>query len=445
MALRKFRLSGSSLLFATVLIHLLVELARGRVILVGKDLQTSFDDVDANFTPEIKESGENGVFYLAEPLNACSSLRSRAIQGSESSFVLIIRGGCTFDEKIRRAQEAGFKAAIVYDNEYMGALLSMAGNPEGIDIHAVFVSRVSGEILKKYAGQRDLTVWLIPSVESSAWSVMAISFILLLAFFVVLATCFFVRRHQIRRDRHRASRIQEFHGMSRHLVKAMPIVVFTTVLEDNCTSRTCAICLEDYNPGEKLRVLPCQHKFHASCVDSWLTTWRTFCPVCKQDARLSTSISPASERTPLLPNNASSPHSSFRLASINASLAEFQRIQVDAGPTSSATTSWSCSLSSHSHIPSLSGSNNSLPYLSRSSTDLGRILLQRSHMCYPTSPHPHGLAFTSANPRLTSSLYIPSSSHVSSWYSVEPSGQQPLLRYCSEPGASLFAQSLRRH
>lgn len=147
----------------------------------------------------------------------------------------------------------------------------VAGNPEGINIHAVFVSRVSGEILKKYAHRRELTVWLIPSVESSAWSVMAISFILLLAFLVVLATCFFVRRQQIRRDRRRASRIQEFHGMSRQLVKAMPIVVFTTVLEDNCTSRTCAICLEDYNPGEKLRVLPCQHSM--SPYLTWLSIY----------------------------------------------------------------------------------------------------------------------------------------------------------------------------
>jgi E3 ubiquitin-protein ligase RNF13 len=31
--------------------------------------------------------------------------------------VLIIRGGCSFEHKVRRAQKAGFKAAIVFDNE----------------------------------------------------------------------------------------------------------------------------------------------------------------------------------------------------------------------------------------------------------------------------------------------------------------------------------------
>lgn len=135
----------------------------------------------------------------------------------------------------------------------------MAGNSAGVHIPAVFVSRVSGERLTKYVGDIDVEVWIIPSFENSAWSIMAISFISLLAMSAVLATCFFVRRHRIRRDWPRASRVREFHGMSSRLVKAMPSLIFTSVLEDNCTSVTCAICLEDYSVGDKLRILPCRH------------------------------------------------------------------------------------------------------------------------------------------------------------------------------------------
>lgn len=135
----------------------------------------------------------------------------------------------------------------------------MAGNPAGITIHAVFVSKASGLKLAKYAGITAMELWIIPSFENSAWSIMAISFISLLAMSAVLATCFFVRRHRIRRERPQASRVREFHGMSSRLVKAMPSLIFTAVLEDNCTSATCAICLEDYNVGDKLRILPCRH------------------------------------------------------------------------------------------------------------------------------------------------------------------------------------------
>lgn len=135
----------------------------------------------------------------------------------------------------------------------------MAGTSSGIHIHAVFVSKASGETLKKYAGRTDIELWIIPTFENSAWSIMAISFISLLAMSAVLATCFFVRRHRIRREQPRVPNIREFHGMSSRLVKAMPSLIFTSVLEDNCTSRTCAICLEDYSVGEKLRILPCRH------------------------------------------------------------------------------------------------------------------------------------------------------------------------------------------
>lgn len=49
------------------------------------------------------------------------------------------------------------------------------------------------------------------------------------------------------------------------------------------TKRCCAVCLEDYEDGEKLRVLPCQHRFHTACIDQWFGA-RKVCPVCRYPA-----------------------------------------------------------------------------------------------------------------------------------------------------------------
>ncbi|OZJ06070.1 hypothetical protein BZG36_01067 [Bifiguratus adelaidae] len=45
----------------------------------------------------------------------------------------------------------------------------------------------------------------------------------------------------------------------------------------------CAICICDYEQGDLLRLLPCRHHFHQSCVDEWMSLNRA-CPLCKQSA-----------------------------------------------------------------------------------------------------------------------------------------------------------------
>lgn len=76
----------------------------------------SLIDVAFSPAPKIKGSGETGVLYVVEPLDACSPLMN--VAGiTKSPFALIIRGKCSFEDKVRTAQNAGFKAAIVYDSE----------------------------------------------------------------------------------------------------------------------------------------------------------------------------------------------------------------------------------------------------------------------------------------------------------------------------------------
>jgi RING-like zinc finger len=47
---------------------------------------------------------------------------------------------------------------------------------------------------------------------------------------------------------------------------------------------TCSICIDDFEDGERLRMLPrCRHIFHTDCILPWLTERQGCCPLCKTE------------------------------------------------------------------------------------------------------------------------------------------------------------------
>jgi len=53
-----------------------------------------------------------------------------------------------------------------------------------------------------------------------------------------------------------------------------------TVALGQLSERSCSVCLEAYEPGERLVQMPCQHFFHKACIERWLRQAKS-CPLCK--------------------------------------------------------------------------------------------------------------------------------------------------------------------
>jgi hypothetical protein len=47
---------------------------------------------------------------------------------------------------------------------------------------------------------------------------------------------------------------------------------------------SCAVCLEAIENDDDIRGLKCGHCYHQACIDPWLISGRTTCPLCKQES-----------------------------------------------------------------------------------------------------------------------------------------------------------------
>jgi subtilisin family serine protease len=124
-------------------------------ITAPKDLASFIEMREASFTPQLIGGGavegklvlvddgqavlEGGA--LGSPRDACEPL----VNGAQlhGAIALIERGGCEFSFKIAAAEQAGARAAIVYNN--FGAPLVMNGMPGNIAIPAVMIGTAEGQ------------------------------------------------------------------------------------------------------------------------------------------------------------------------------------------------------------------------------------------------------------------------------------------------------------
>ncbi|XP_053573019.1 RING finger protein 44 isoform X2 [Bombina bombina] len=71
-------------------------------------------------------------------------------------------------------------------------------------------------------------------------------------------------------------------GLTKANIEQLPSYRFNS--ESHQSEQTlCVVCFSDFESRQLLRVLPCNHEFHAKCVDKWLKSNRT-CPICRADA-----------------------------------------------------------------------------------------------------------------------------------------------------------------
>ncbi|KAL6137882.1 hypothetical protein ACLB2K_063171 [Fragaria x ananassa] len=50
--------------------------------------------------------------------------------------------------------------------------------------------------------------------------------------------------------------------------------------ERNDNGKSCAICLEDFEPKQEVMLTPCKHMFHEECIVPWVKS-NGRCPVCR--------------------------------------------------------------------------------------------------------------------------------------------------------------------
>lgn len=265
---------------------------------------------------------------------------------SETWMALVMRGGCTFVEKVRAAQRFGAKGVVVggengEQDSHGDGLVQMynLGDASDIEIPSTYITHTSYQSLSSLIAASNTSTWGLRTVsvgltiDSSGWEWYSpiITFFLLL-FLPSVLTLFTLLIHRLR-----AARAARRERAPEDIVLKLPWRVWegqNTIWElektmDNAngapqahsripetsqlpeaepepsTSNSrpasldreangasmkwyekqveCAICLEDFATGDKVRVLPCRHIFHMAEVDDWLIRRKKLCPICKHD------------------------------------------------------------------------------------------------------------------------------------------------------------------
>mmetsp|Transcript_9882 Transcript_9882/g.60223 ORF Transcript_9882/g.60223 Transcript_9882/m.60223 type:complete len:357 (-) Transcript_9882:3762-4832(-) len=283
------------------------------VLHVGSLTYPNVRDRPASFGGDIPLEGVQGTLKLAEPVEACTSI---APHGKGPWIALIQRSGkesnCHFATQVYYAQAAGASAAVVYDTVEEPLLAMHRTNTDyAPTIPATFVSANSAKLLLSLL-DKDPQVTILDVNGNTLASGLATVVLSCLALGIVMTTFYLMKLNSTLLGVEEPTQAEP-DTLNTEQLEKLPVVVYDTVLVEEglekaspdsprggMTREGCSICIEEYQDGEKVRVLPCFHLFHKECIDFWLTTQHKTCPVCKYDANGKKLKTHYSETVPLL-------------------------------------------------------------------------------------------------------------------------------------------------
>lgn len=226
------------------------------------DAQVNLSSVDFLNLPEllgvpVDAQSAHGYLLVARPTDACLAIEGPGADNRSLEPLVLVRPlGCTWERKGRRARRAGATAASVRPEE------GKVRMSEDLEV-TVRCDRPARVLLPH--GE--------PCPDPECHPAVAASWALARALALAASTLFVLRQlwPWMRGWGSRGTTVKT------QTCQKAQVRTFTRL------SDLCAICLDDYEEGERLKILPCAHAYHCRCIDPWFSrAAQRSCPLCKQ-------------------------------------------------------------------------------------------------------------------------------------------------------------------
>ncbi|KAM6474589.1 E3 ubiquitin-protein ligase RNF130 isoform 2-T2 [Liasis olivaceus] len=237
--------------------------------------------------------GVKGLLLAPLPINGVPDrlgcdprTRFQVPPNTKQWIALLQRGNCTFKQKILRAASHNASAVVIYNNVSGEEPVTMTHQGTG-DIVTVMITEMKVKEILNYL-EKNMSVLIAiavgtryPSknVNRSSLVFVSVSFIVLMIISSAWLIFYFIQK-----IRYTSARDRNQRRLGDAAKKAVGKLTARTVKKGDKETDPdfdhCAVCIESYKQNDVVRILPCKHVFHKTCVDPWLSEHCT-CPMCK--------------------------------------------------------------------------------------------------------------------------------------------------------------------